>query len=196
MKKWTHDRSTPSRNSTKSGSFSPSNNLISSCFLFFDRSYNTSVGKCIEKASFVFFSSVTSSSVTCCRKLYFISRLHVFFFFRPEFLNRVDDSVVFHPLLQEHMSGIIKIQLERLKKRLHERNFSLCLTEKAVDFLAEVGYDPVYGARPLKRAIQKELETELARSILSGEFNEGEEVNANVANGKIIFEKITADSKD
>ena len=116
--------------------------------------------------------------------------------FRPEFLNRVDDSVVFHPLLQEHMSGIIKIQLERLKKRLHERNISLCLTEKAIEFLAEVGYDPVYGARPLKRAIQKELETELARAILSGEIQEGQEVTANVSNGKIIFEKITADSKD
>ena len=116
--------------------------------------------------------------------------------FRPEFLNRVDDSVVFHPLLQEHMSGIIKIQLERLKKRLHERNISLCLTEKTFDFLAEVGYDPVYGARPLKRAIQKELETELARAILSGEIQEGQEVTANVSNGKIFFEKITADSKD
>ncbi|MDP7582011.1 MAG: ATP-dependent chaperone ClpB [SAR324 cluster bacterium] len=116
--------------------------------------------------------------------------------FRPEFLNRVDDSVVFHPLLQEHMSGIIKIQLERLKKRLHERNISLCLTEKAIEFLAEVGYDPVYGARPLKRAIQKELETELARAILSGEIQEGQEVTANVSGGKIFFEKITADSKD
>ncbi|MDP7170065.1 MAG: ATP-dependent chaperone ClpB [SAR324 cluster bacterium] len=116
--------------------------------------------------------------------------------FRPEFLNRVDGSVVFHPLLQEHMSGIIKIQLERLKKRLHERNISLCLTEKAIEFLAEVGYDPVYGARPLKRAIQKELETELARAILSGEIQEGQEVTANVSNGKIFFEKITADSKD
>ncbi|MDP6654748.1 MAG: AAA family ATPase, partial [SAR324 cluster bacterium] len=116
--------------------------------------------------------------------------------FRPEFINRVDDSVVFHPLLQEHMSGIIKIQLERLKKRLHERNISMFLTEKTFDFLAEVGYDPVYGARPLKRAIQKELETELARAILSGEIQEGQEVTANVSNGKIFFEKITADSKD
>ncbi|MEC9383663.1 MAG: AAA family ATPase, partial [SAR324 cluster bacterium] len=116
--------------------------------------------------------------------------------FRPEFINRVDDSVVFHPLLQEHMSGIIKIQLERLKKRLHERNISMFLTKKTFDFLAEVGYDPVYGARPLKRAIQKELETELARAILSGEIQEGQEVTANVSNGKIIFEKITAESKE
>jgi ATP-dependent Clp protease ATP-binding subunit ClpB len=94
------------------------------------------------------------------------------------------------------MSGIIKIQLERLKKRLHERNISLRLTETAIEFLAEVGYDPVYGARPLKRAIQKELETELARAILSGEIQEGQEVTANVSAGKIFFEKITTVSKD
>ncbi len=116
--------------------------------------------------------------------------------FRPEFLNRVDDSVVFHPLLQEHMSGIIRIQLERLKKRLHERNIYLKLTEEAVEFLAEVGYDPVYGARPLKRAIQKELETELARAILSGTVQDGQEVTANVSAGKIFFEKITTVSKE
>jgi ATP-dependent Clp protease ATP-binding subunit ClpB len=116
--------------------------------------------------------------------------------FRPEFLNRVDDSVVFHPLLQEHMSGIIRIQLERLKKRLHERNIYLNLTEEAVEFLAEVGYDPVYGARPLKRAIQKELETELARAILSGAVQDGQEVTANVSAGKIFFENITTISKE
>ena len=116
--------------------------------------------------------------------------------FRPEFLNRVDDSVVFHPLLQEHMNGIIRIQLERLKKRLHERNIYLNLTEEAVEFLAEVGYDPVYGARPLKRAIQKELETELARAILSGTIQDGQEVTANVSAGKIFFEKITTVSKE
>ena len=116
--------------------------------------------------------------------------------FRPEFLNRVDDTVVFHPLLQEHMSSIIKIQLERLKKRLQEKNISLRLTDKAVDFLAEVGYDPVYGARPLKRAIQKKLETELARAILSGEIQDGQEVTANVSAGKIFFEKIISVSKE
>jgi len=116
--------------------------------------------------------------------------------FRPEFLNRVDDSVVFHPLLQEHISGIIRIQLERLKARLHERNIYLNLTEEAAEFLAEVGYDPVYGARPLKRAIQKELETELARAILSGTIQDGQEVTANVSAGKIFFEKITTVSKE
>ena len=109
--------------------------------------------------------------------------------FRPEFLNRVDDTVVFHPLLQEHMNCIIKIQLDRLKKRLAERNILLQLSEKTVNYLAEVGYDPVYGARPLKRAIQKELETALARAILSGEVLDGENVTANVSAGKISFSK-------
>ena len=116
--------------------------------------------------------------------------------FRPEFLNRVDDTVVFHPLLQEHMNGIIKIQLERLKKRLQERNISLQLEDKTIDYLAEVGYDPVYGARPLKRAIQKELETALARAILSGEIHEGQEVTANVSKAKIFFENITSVSNE
>ena len=116
--------------------------------------------------------------------------------FRPEFLNRVDDTVVFHPLLQEHMNGIIKIQLERLKKRLEERNISLQLEDKTIDYLAEVGYDPVYGARPLKRAIQKELETALAKAILSGEIHEGQEVTANVSKAKIFFENITSVSNE
>ncbi len=108
--------------------------------------------------------------------------------FRPEFL--------FHPLLQEHMNGIIKIQLERLKKRLQERNISLQLEDKTIDYLAEVGYDPVYGARPLKRAIQKELETALAKAILSGEIHEGQEVTANVSKAKIFFENITSVSNE
>ena len=116
--------------------------------------------------------------------------------FRPEFLNRVDDTVVFHPLFQEHMNGIIKIQLERLKKRLEERNISLQLEDKTIDYLAEVGYDPVYGARPLKRAIQKELETTLARAILSGEIHDGQEVTANVSKAKIFFENITSFSNE
>jgi len=139
-------------------------------------------------------AEIAASSVQAEQKKMVMQELRQHF--RPEFLNRVDDSVVFHPLLQEHMSGIIKIQLERLKKRLHERNISLRLTEKAIEFLAEVGYDPVYGARPLKRAIQKELETELARAILSGEIQEGQEVTANASAGKIFFEKITPVSKD
>ena len=115
--------------------------------------------------------------------------------FRPEFLNRVDETVVFHPLLQEHMNGIIKIQLERLKSRLDERNIRLQLTDKTIDYLSEAGFDPIYGARPLKRIIQKELETALARSILSGEINDGENVTAVISAGKIIFKKTGSDTK-
>ena len=117
--------------------------------------------------------------------------------FRPEFLNRVDDTVVFHPLHKEHMKGIIEIQLERLKKRLDERNISLKLAAKTIDFLTESGFDPVYGARPLKRSIQKELETALARSVLSGEIKNGQHVTANLVDGKIVFDfKSTPSSAD
>ena len=117
--------------------------------------------------------------------------------FRPEFLNRGDDTVVFHPLQKEHMKGIIKIQLERLKKRLDERNISLKLAAKTIDFLTESGFDPVYGARPLKRAIQKELETALARAVLSGEIKDGQHVTANLVDGKIVFDfKSTPSSAD
>ena len=108
--------------------------------------------------------------------------------FRPEFLNRVDDTVVFHPLHKEHMKGIVKIQLERLKKRLDERHISLKLAANIIDFLTESGFDPVYGARPLKRAIQKELETPLARAVLSGKVKDGQHVTANVVDGKISFD--------
>ena len=117
--------------------------------------------------------------------------------FRPEFLNRVDDTVVFHPLYKEHMKGIIKIQLERLEKRLDERNISLKLATKTIDFLTESGFDPVYGARPLKRAIQKELETALARAVLAGAIKDGQHVTANLVDGKIVFDlKSSASSTD
>ncbi len=108
--------------------------------------------------------------------------------FRPEFLNRVDDTVVFHSLQKEHMKGIIKIQLERLKKRLDERHISLKLSDKTIEFLTESGFDPVYGARPLKRTIQKELETALARALLSGDIKEGQHVIASIVDGKISFD--------
>ena len=109
--------------------------------------------------------------------------------FRPEFLNRIDDIVFFHPLIKDHINGIIKIQLKRLKKRLEDRNIYLKINDKIVDYLADIGFDPRYGARPLKRAIQKELETALAKSILSGVINEGQKITANYSSGKISFEK-------
>ena len=107
--------------------------------------------------------------------------------FRPEFLNRIDDTIVFHPLRQKHMRAIIQIQLQRLGKRLAERRIELELAEDALDFLIETGYDPTYGARPLKRAIQKELETPLARELLKGTIREGQQVQVQAKQGALHF---------
>jgi ATP-dependent Clp protease ATP-binding subunit ClpB len=94
--------------------------------------------------------------------------------FRPEFLNRIDEIVTFHPLEREHLRQIVELQLRRVENLLSERGFDLEVTPQAVDYLTEVGYDPDFGARPLKRAIQRELQDPLALSILSGEFQEGD----------------------
>ena len=96
--------------------------------------------------------------------------------FRPEFLNRVDEIVVFHPLAREQLRKIVDVQLARLRKRLEERKIELDLTDAARDYLADKGYDPVYGARPLKRMIQRELETALGRKLLLGEIRDGSRV--------------------
>ncbi|HXG50187.1 MAG TPA: ATP-dependent chaperone ClpB [candidate division Zixibacteria bacterium] len=96
--------------------------------------------------------------------------------FRPEFLNRVDEIVVFHSLTREHLKQIVEIQLGRLRTRLAERHITLELTEQAREYLAAAGYDPTYGARPLKRTIQKELETPIGRLILKGELADGQTV--------------------
>ena len=96
--------------------------------------------------------------------------------FRPEFLNRVDEIVVFHPLTREQLRQIVDIQLERLRGRLAERKIELELTDKARDYFAEQGFDPVYGARPLRRTIQRELETTLGRKLLLGEIRDGSHV--------------------
>jgi ATP-dependent Clp protease ATP-binding subunit ClpB len=96
--------------------------------------------------------------------------------FRPEFLNRVDEIIVFHALSQEHLKQIVEIQLDKLRRRLAERHISLELTDAARTHLVRVGYDPLYGARPLKRAIQREIETPLGRRILKGEVRDGQTV--------------------
>jgi len=96
--------------------------------------------------------------------------------FRPEFLNRVDEIVVFHNLSRDHLKRITEIQLRRLQGRLDERRISLKLADSARDYLAVTGYDPNYGARPLKRLIQKEIETALGRLILKGEMKDGDTV--------------------
>lgn len=98
-------------------------------------------------------------------------------FFRPEFLNRLDEIIVFHALTEEHLMKIVDIQLDRLRDRLRDRHIQLELTEEAKRHLVRVGYDPVYGARPLKRAIQREVETPLARLVLQGAVREGQTVS-------------------
>lgn len=111
--------------------------------------------------------------------------------FRPEFVNRIDEIVVFHPLGQEQMAGIAEIQLARLRKRLQEREMDIVLSDKALHQLVAVGYDPVYGARPLKRAIQQEIENPLSIKLLSGEFVAGDTIQIQVnSDNQLIFEKL------
>ncbi len=109
--------------------------------------------------------------------------------FRPEFINRIDDIVVFHPLGTEQIRQIVEIQLLYLRKRLAERDIEFTLDDKARDHLADAGYDPVYGARPLKRAIQQQVENPLAQAILRGEFGPGDRIRASVRSDQIVFEK-------
>ncbi len=112
--------------------------------------------------------------------------------FRPEFINRVDDAVVFRPLQQEQIRAIAKIQVDELAVRLLDRQIVLTSTDAAMDKLGKAGFDPVYGARPLKRAIQQLVENPLAQSILSGKFLPGDHVEINVADGEIAFTKLTS----
>jgi ATP-dependent Clp protease ATP-binding subunit ClpB len=105
--------------------------------------------------------------------------------FRPEFLNRVDDVIIFHPLSKEQLRGIVEIQLRGLRHRLADRDLRLEVSPAAMDFLAEQGYDPVYGARPLKRTLQRLLQDPLAMRILEGEFREGDTIRVEVGDGEL-----------
>jgi ATP-dependent Clp protease ATP-binding subunit ClpB len=107
--------------------------------------------------------------------------------FRPEFLNRVDEIVVFHALTEEHLARIVEIQIERLRERIRDRRIELELTERAKARLAEWGYDPVFGARPLKRVIQREVETPLAKLILQGEVRDNSLVIVDEEGGRLTF---------
>ncbi|MFO7306540.1 MAG: ATP-dependent chaperone ClpB [Gammaproteobacteria bacterium] len=107
--------------------------------------------------------------------------------FRPEFINRVDEIVVFHPLSKEQLRSIVDIQLRYLRQRLAERDIELTLDDAARDLLGEAGFDPVYGARPLKRAIQQQLENPLAQRILKGEFGPGSKIKVTVRDGALDF---------
>jgi ATP-dependent Clp protease ATP-binding subunit ClpB len=112
--------------------------------------------------------------------------------FRPEFLNRIDDTIIFHSLQRTQLRSIVKIQVARLEQRLLDRKLSLKLAESALDYIANVGYDPVYGARPLKRTIQKELETIIAKGILRGDFKEGDTIFVEVQNDHLAFSRLPA----
>jgi len=109
--------------------------------------------------------------------------------FRPEFINRIDDIVVFHPLGAKQIHKIVEIQLGYLRKRLFERDMQLTLDEKAAALLGEAGFDPVYGARPLKRAIQQQVENPLAQAILKGQFGPGDHIRVTVADDHLSFKK-------
>lgn len=110
--------------------------------------------------------------------------------FRPEFLNRIDEIIIFHALQKEQLREIVKLQTQYLENRLSEQKLSLKLSQEALDFLAEIGYDPVYGARPLKRAVQRYLETPIAQSLLRGEFSEGDTLFADVTDERLTFKRL------
>jgi ATP-dependent Clp protease ATP-binding subunit ClpB len=112
--------------------------------------------------------------------------------FRPEFLNRIDEVVVFEPLTQDQLAEIVELQLERLRARLAERGLGLELTDPAKEHLAEAGWDPTYGARPLKRALQRLVENPLALRLLEGEFAEGDVVRVDAKDGELIFQRAAA----
>jgi ATP-dependent Clp protease ATP-binding subunit ClpB len=107
--------------------------------------------------------------------------------FRPEFINRLDEIVVFRPLEKAQIRAIARIQLAYLEKRLAERQLKMEISDKALDLLGNIGFDPVYGARPLKRAIQQQLENPLAREILEGRFAPGATVKVDAERGQLVF---------
>jgi ATP-dependent Clp protease ATP-binding subunit ClpB len=112
--------------------------------------------------------------------------------FRPEFINRIDDSVVFHPLTEQQIANIATIQIELLKQRLTQQNMTLKLLPEALSQLAQAGFDPVYGARPLKRIIQQQLENPLAQALLQGQFSSGDTIIVSSRNGVLQFESNAA----
>jgi ATP-dependent Clp protease ATP-binding subunit ClpB len=113
--------------------------------------------------------------------------------FRPEFLNRIDEIIIFHSLQKHELRQIVKLQVERLEQRLAEQKLSLKLSEAAIDFLAEIGYDPVFGARPLKRSIQRYLETAIAKAILRGEFKPGNTIFVDVEDERLTLKRLPAE---
>jgi len=111
--------------------------------------------------------------------------------FRPEFLNRIDESIIFHPLSRQQLTRIVDVQLEHLRRRLAQRSMKLAVADDAKRLLAEEGYDPTFGARPLKRVLQHRIENPLATRILRGEFGEGDTIRIDVdaARHDFVFDK-------
>ncbi|MCK4705932.1 MAG: AAA family ATPase, partial [Gammaproteobacteria bacterium] len=109
--------------------------------------------------------------------------------FRPEFINRVDETVVFHPLGREQIRTIAKIQIEHLRQRLYDQDIAIEISEAALDKIGETGFDPVYGARPLKRAMQQYLENPLAQQLLVGDYVAGDTIEVDVKEGELKFSK-------
>jgi len=107
--------------------------------------------------------------------------------FRPEFLNRLDEIIVFHELNEEQLRSIVDLMVKDLEKRLEERKLTLVMTDAAKSWIAKVGFDPVYGARPLRRAVERYVENPLSTKLLRGEFNEGDSITVDVADDELTF---------
>ena len=110
--------------------------------------------------------------------------------FLPEFLNRIDETIIFHPLASKQIHAIVKLQVERLKKQLSAKHIELEVTDAAVDRIAELGYDPTYGARPLKRVIQQQIQNPLAVELLKHGAAAGSRLKADCQDGEFLFERI------
>src|SRR2546429_6795315 len=116
--------------------------------------------------------------------------------FRPEFINRIDEIIVFHQITREQMKEIVDIQIKHLRQRLTERKITLQLTDAARDLLAEMGYDPQFGARPLKRVIQREIENRIARDILEGTIRDGDTLKIDAKDGKLVIEPVREQAQE
>jgi ATP-dependent Clp protease ATP-binding subunit ClpC len=110
-------------------------------------------------------------------------------YFRPEFINRIDSVVIFKPLKKEHVKQIVDLMIKRLEERLKDKELKLQISDSAKEYLANKGYDPAFGARPLRRVIEKEVETPLAMKLISGEIQEGDTVMIDVEDGKISIKR-------
>lgn len=134
-------------------------------------------------------STICSVLIMICSSFTTDNTMMSIFKFRPEFLNRIDENVIFNSLSKDNIRGIVVLEARRLESRLAEKSMKLIVTDDALDFLAEVGFDPVYGARPLKRTIQKSLENNIALGLLKGEYADGDTIVVTVMNERIHIRK-------